>query len=99
MPSGVRVPLPWESDQNLRKVVTDLAPVVDNQESTELRAARRYCNGLLEDEDPNKRRRGATGAANWVYSWMTDNGINTTREAVRDRVNQARRVTAAKRHR
>lgn len=95
---GLRIPLPWEADQTPRKVSTDLDPV-DSSESTELRAARAFSAGMAREDDANRTRRGAAGAAGWVYDWMSNNGISTTRDAVRDRVNTARRNAALKRNR
>lgn len=90
---GLRIPHAWEADQTPRKVETDVDTRV-SVDSVEMRAARRFVD--TAESDPNRRRRGASGAADWVHREMTRQGITVTRDQVRDRVNRARAVTAAK---
>lgn len=94
MGSGLRQPFPWEGTTPTRQVAEALPEVVES-DSTELRAAAKLVADPVRRDD--RARRGAEGAAAWVHRELRKHGVDQPLSEVRDRVNRARAVTAAKR--
>lgn len=88
MSSGLRQPLPWESDQTPRRVVHALDPV-EVSLPYEVAAAAKLVVSLV-DPDPHRARRGAALAARWTHDEMTKIGLSPTLSEVRARVDVAR---------
>lgn len=92
----LRQPFPWESGGPRRQAVDlEERPEVA---SKELEAA----EALLAQSTYQGSDRGRVGAArgaDWVFREMEKQGIQTTREAVRSRMNDARTRSANKKRR
>lgn len=96
MASGMRQPFPWETSGPTRQSAGELDER-ETVESTETRTAAKLVSVPTAGRD--KGRQGAEGAAAWVHREMQKIGIDQPLHEVRERVNRARTVTAAKRRR
>lgn len=96
--AGLRQPFPWETCGATR-VRPVLAPRPPTEEATEVKAAAAYVGRPSEGEDAP--RRGAEGAAQWVYDCLRRDPTAPTPdyEAIRARVSQAREITRRKKER
>lgn len=94
MPSGVRQPLPWEDRApEMTRHDLEARPVV---EGVEVRTASALVGRRTAVDDTG--RRGAEGAAAWVFDALQREGdITASRDDVRDRVNRARETCRRKR--
>lgn len=96
---ALRVPFPWEKDQATRRVELDLPEFGRSDGLCGVPGAEEVAARLAPSSDPNRARRGATGAANAVFEESQARGWGLTREQCRDRVNRARATCAAKKRR
>jgi len=97
--SGLRVPFPWE-DRGLERATHDeLGAVPTTDLEAAFPGAAEFSRRVGGDSDPNRSRRGAEGAARQVHADLVARGLDTPYEVVRDRVNHARAVSAAKKSR
>lgn len=94
MANGMRQPFPWEAQGPTR--VTHEVEEREGVTGAELRAAAELVASAQGDGD-DRARRGAEKGAAWVYREMRALGIETTPQAVRDRMNQARGVARRRR--
>ena len=97
----IRYPLPWEEDQDPRRV-PDSDPTVDRPPgqgaSVAFPGAEELASRVAADPDPHLSRRGAGGAAGALHAESESRSWDLDATACRDRVNRAR-STAANKHR
>ena len=93
-----RVPFPWETDREVERVeLTDRSADASTDGPCGVPGAEEAAARVAGDVDPDRARRGASGAADAMFKESQARGWGLTREACRDRVNLARARSAAKR--